>query len=78
MTADNVRNLGDDARREVRQLLDGDGTLAEGLDLEAGWAVDVIAAVGNYGELFERNLGRATRLGLDRGLNALSRDGGLH
>ena len=45
--------------------------------MEPGWAGDVIREVGNYGEIFDRNLGPDTPLGLDRGLNALWTDGGL-
>ena len=41
------------------------------------WAYDAIKAVGNYGEMFEKNIGRGSRIGLDRGLNRLARDGGL-
>jgi general L-amino acid transport system substrate-binding protein len=39
--------------------------------------VDVITAVGNYGEIFERNVGPNTVIGLDRGLNQLWTEGGL-
>ncbi len=38
---------------------------------------NVIAAVGNYGEIFNRNVGPDTALGLSRGVNALWTDGGL-
>jgi general L-amino acid transport system substrate-binding protein len=48
-----------------------------GLGLEADWVVDVITAVGNYGEIYERNLGAGTPFELERGLNALWTDGGL-
>lgn len=48
-----------------------------GLGLEADWVVDVIGQVGNYGEIFERNLGPGTPFELERGLNALWTDGGL-
>jgi general L-amino acid transport system substrate-binding protein len=49
-----------------------------GLGLEADFAADVIAAVGNYGEIYDRNVGPGTGLGLERGMNALWTDGGLH
>jgi len=48
-----------------------------GLGLEPEWVVDVITAVGNYGEIYDRNLGPGTPFELDRGLNALWTDGGL-
>jgi general L-amino acid transport system substrate-binding protein len=47
------------------------------LGLSTHWASDVIAAGGNYGRLFDRDLGRESRLHLDRGINALWRNGGL-
>lgn len=50
------------------------GTL---LGLENDFVVDVIRATGNYGEIFARNLGPDSSLGLERGLNALWTDGGL-
>jgi general L-amino acid transport system substrate-binding protein len=48
-----------------------------GLGLEPDWVVDVITAVGNYGEIYERNLGAGTPFELERGLNSLWTDGGL-
>lgn len=47
------------------------------LGLAPGWAVDVIAQVGNFGEIFDRNLGPKTPLGIARGLNAQWTKGGL-
>ncbi len=47
------------------------------LGLSERWAADAIAAVGNYGELFERNLGTASGIGLERDLNRLWTNGGL-
>ncbi len=48
-----------------------------GLGLDADWVVNVISQVGNYGEIYERNLGAGTPFELERGLNALWSDGGL-
>ena len=48
-----------------------------GLGLEPDWVIDVISAVGNYGEIYERNLGAGTPFELERGLNSLWTDGGL-
>jgi general L-amino acid transport system substrate-binding protein len=47
------------------------------LALDPQWAVRVIQAGGNYGEIFERHLGEATTIGLARGLNAQWTQGGL-
>ncbi|MBI4261482.1 MAG: amino acid ABC transporter substrate-binding protein [Actinobacteria bacterium] len=49
-----------------------------GLGLEPDFMVAVLQAVGNYGEIFERHVGANTPLGLERGLNALWTEGGLH
>jgi general L-amino acid transport system substrate-binding protein len=61
----------------VRRLLGVDGGRGEGLGLEADWVYRIIKHVGNYGEIFERNLGRGTPLDLERRLNALWTKGGL-
>ena len=63
----------------VQRLLgtDPDETQGSLLGLENDWVVDVISAVGNYGEMFERHLGPNTPLQLDRGLNNLWTEGGL-
>ena len=62
---------------EVKRLLGSEGNLGEMLGLDADWAAKAIAAVGNYGESFERNLGESTAIGLSRGLNAQWTNGGL-
>ncbi len=62
---------------EVNRLLGSEGNLGEMLGLDAGWAKAAIMAGGNYGELFEGNIGESTPIGLARGLNAQWTDGGL-
>jgi len=47
------------------------------LGLSADWAAKAIMASGNYGEIFEKNIGEATPIGLSRGLNAQWTNGGL-
>jgi general L-amino acid transport system substrate-binding protein len=81
----NLDSFADTENLDIRRLLGleitaDDGTVSTfdaGLGLEAGWASNVIAAVGNYGEIFNRNVGPDTALGLSRGVNALWTDGGL-
>ncbi|WP_243360317.1 amino acid ABC transporter substrate-binding protein [Fundidesulfovibrio terrae] len=51
--------------------------LAKPLGLEPGWALRAIRAVGNYGEIYERNLGSGSPLKLERGVNRLWSRGGL-
>jgi general L-amino acid transport system substrate-binding protein len=62
---------------EQTQLVANGGKLGVGLGLPATWVGDVIRAVGNYGELFDRNVGKGSPLGMVRGYNALWRNGGL-
>jgi general L-amino acid transport system substrate-binding protein len=62
---------------EVQRLLGTTGTFGQDLGLSADWAVKAIHAVGNYGEIFTRNLGPSTPLNLDRGLNERWDKGGI-
>jgi general L-amino acid transport system substrate-binding protein len=72
-------NTGEMATRQdpdVRRLLGampGNGTA---IGLDETWARPMIAAVGNYSEVFERNLGMSTPIRMERGLNGLSTRGG--
>ena len=62
---------------EINRLLGTEGTLGEMIGLDAEWAKRAISVGGNYGEVFERNIGEATPIGLSRGLNAQWKEGGL-
>jgi len=62
---------------EINRILGTEGTLGEMLGLDAGWAKNAIMAGGNYAEIFEKNIGENTPIGLSRGLNAQWTDGGL-
>lgn len=62
---------------EIRRLLGAEGDMGEQLGLNAEWAYNAIKMVGNYGEVFERNIGVNTPLALERGLNALWTNGGI-
>jgi general L-amino acid transport system substrate-binding protein len=62
---------------EVNRLLGTEGEYGAMMGLSKDWAVKVISAVGNYGEVFERNIGVNTPVGLARGLNALWTQGGI-
>jgi general L-amino acid transport system substrate-binding protein len=61
----------------VRRLLGLEGDIGKNLGLKSDWSMQVIKQVGNYQEIFERNLGANTPLKIARGQNALWRDGGL-
>jgi len=62
---------------EVKRLLGVEGDQGAMMGLDKDWAKRAIAASGNYGEIFEANLGTATPIKLERGLNALWTQGGL-
>jgi general L-amino acid transport system substrate-binding protein len=59
------------------RLVEGAGKSGEVLGLSKSWLRDVVAAVGNYGEMFENDLGKGSPLGMERGINALWKRGGV-
>ncbi|MGX9965868.1 transporter substrate-binding domain-containing protein [Roseomonas sp. F4] len=61
----------------VRRILGTEPGLGAPLGLADDWAFQVLRQVGHYGEVYERNLGRGSALGLERGLNSLWNRGGL-
>ncbi len=61
----------------IRRLLGLEGIAGKGLGLKDDWAYQVIKQVGNYGEIFDRNVGAGSALKIARGLNALWSKGGL-
>lgn len=61
----------------ARRLAGADGAIGAALGLAPDWLMQIIARVGNYGEIFERHLGQNSRFQLPRGRNALARRGGL-
>ena len=65
------------ARGGNRALLELDRAAAPALGLPAGWALRAVATVGNYGELYRRDLGDGSPLRLPRGANALWSQGGM-
>jgi len=62
---------------EVRRVLGADPAFGRAIGLDPRWAYNVIKQVGNYGEIWERNLGAGTRIKADRRLNRCYKDGGL-
>lgn len=77
ITSDNVASMVGGENPVVRRLLGDEGDLGQAMALPNDWVVKVISGVGNYGQIFDRNLGPDTPFGLARGLNALWTDGGL-
>lgn len=78
ITKANVADIATTSKdEEVLRLLGVQGDLGAMMGLDAEWAKRAIAANGNYGEIFETNIGTSTPIGLARGLNALWSQGGL-
>ena len=74
----NVDRVAENARKpETLKLLGLHKDLGAGVGLTQGWGARIIKQVGNYGEVFDRNLGRGSALGMGRGLNAQWNEGGL-
>jgi general L-amino acid transport system substrate-binding protein len=62
---------------EIMRLVGAEGDFGKQLGLAPTWAVDAVKASGNYGEIYERNVGTKSKLGIPRGLNGLWNNGGL-
>src|SRR6188768_2022411 len=62
---------------EIRRLLGVEGNFGEQLGLTKDWVVRIVKQVGNYGEVFERNVGTGSKLGISRGINRLWTKGGI-
>ena len=62
---------------EIKRLLGVEGTMGKNVGLDADAFYRAIKQVGNYGEIFERNVGANTPLKISRGLNALWNKGGM-
>jgi general L-amino acid transport system substrate-binding protein len=78
ITSENVDTFADTTDPEIQRMLGiGETALGSMLGLEAGWLANVIREVGNYGEIYARNLGPDTPLNIQRGPNELWTNGGL-
>jgi general L-amino acid transport system substrate-binding protein len=77
ITSQNVDSFLSSDDPAIRRFLGVDPSLGEVIGLDPKFAYTIIKTLGNYGEIFARNIGKGTPLGLDRGLNRLWTDGGL-
>jgi general L-amino acid transport system substrate-binding protein len=77
ITSKNVDEMLKSADPTVKRLLGATPGMGKALGVDEDWVVKIIKQVGNYGEVFERNVGKSTPLKLERGLNALWTQGGL-
>ena len=79
ITQANVEEMKTSGNPEIKRVLgqEADSKLAADLGLDNEWVVNIVKAVGNYGESFERNIGAGSSLKIARGINALWSKGGL-
>ena len=77
VNSQNIEEMKSSTKPSVRRLLGLEGDFGEQLGLDKDWAYRVISLVGNYGEVYDANVGPNTPLKLERGVNAQWKDGGL-
>lgn len=77
ITQANVDEKLDSKDPDVRRFLGVEPGTGRALGLDDRWAYHIIRQLGNYSEIFERNVGTGSALKMERGLNRLQRDGGL-
>ena len=77
VTSENVDAMLSSEDPTIQRLLGVSGETGRQMGLPDDWSYQIIKQVGNYGEVYERNVGSNTPVGLERGLNAQWKDGGL-
>ncbi|MBL4829346.1 MAG: amino acid ABC transporter substrate-binding protein [Aliivibrio sp.] len=77
VTSANVDKMKDSKDPNIRRLLGLDGPKGKGLGIRDDWGYQIIKQVGNYGESFERTVGKGSPLNIARGVNALWNAGGF-
>ncbi|HEY0912650.1 MAG TPA: transporter substrate-binding domain-containing protein, partial [Bradyrhizobium sp.] len=77
ITSQNIDEALKSKKPDVMRLVGTEGSYGEDLGLTKDWAVRIIRHVGNYGEVYERNVGSKSKLGIPRGLNQLWNAGGI-
>jgi general L-amino acid transport system substrate-binding protein len=77
VTSANVDEMKSSDSPDIKRLLGTEGEFGAALGLGTDWAYNVIKQVGNYSEVFDRNVGPDTPLAISRGINALWSKGGL-
>jgi len=77
ITSKNVDQMLTSTNPEVKRFVGTEGAYGEQIGLTKDWAVRIIKLVGNYGEVFDRNVGAGSPLKIDRGMNKLWNKGGI-
>jgi general L-amino acid transport system substrate-binding protein len=73
----NVEEMKKSSSPEIKRVLGIEGNLGEGLGLTNDWVVRIVSKVGNYAEIYDRNLGAGSTLKIERGVNRLWNKGGI-
>lgn len=77
ITSKNADDMLKSENPDIRRLMGIEGEQGKGFGLPNDWAYKIVKTVGNYGEVFDRNVGDGSKLKIKRGLNALWSKGGL-
>jgi len=77
ITSKNIDEMKASSNPDIKRFVGTEGNYGEQLGLAKDWAVSIVKLVGNYGEVFERNVGSDSPLKIDRGLNKLWNKGGI-
>jgi general L-amino acid transport system substrate-binding protein len=77
ITKANVEQMLNSTNPDIRRILGKEGEFGKGIGLGNDWAYQIVKQVGNYGELFDKNVGAGSRINIARGQNNLWSKGGL-
>lgn len=77
VTSKNINKMKKSTNPNIKRLLSVEGDMGKKLNVPNDWAYRIIKQVGNYGEVFERNVGKNSPLKLPRGVNQLWSKGGI-
>ena len=77
VTSKNVDEMKASKNPDVRRLLGLEEPSGKVLGIQPDWGYQIVKQVGNYGEIFERTVGKGSPLGIERGVNALWNQGGF-
>jgi general L-amino acid transport system substrate-binding protein len=78
LNSKNVDDMLNSPNPEIKRLLGVGTDLGKQTGLPADWVYQIVKQVGNYGEVYDRNVGPGTKLNIPRGINELWMNGGLH
>ncbi|PCF96143.1 amino acid ABC transporter substrate-binding protein [Vreelandella nigrificans] len=77
VSQENVDEQRESEDPDVMRLLGKDGNFGEAMGIEADWAYQIVKQVGNYADMYDRNVGAGSEFNIARGLNGLWNDGGI-